>query len=98
MDFVARNWKQILIFIVCCSPFATSQTEDLSALVRGVHAVGTHANEEEGPAAIAVIGRHAFPVVVGEAEGKTILPVVAAARFGRGRVVALAEKGLLGRG
>jgi hypothetical protein len=33
---------------------------------------------------------------VGEAEGKTILPVVAAARFGRGRVVALAEKGLLG--
>ncbi|MGA2202627.1 MAG: M60 family metallopeptidase [Terriglobales bacterium] len=96
MNFIGRPWKQALIFIVLCSPLAMSQTEDLKALLRNIHAVGTHANEEEGPAAIAVIGEHAFPVVVGEAEGKTILPVVAAARFGKGRVVALAEKGLLG--
>ncbi len=96
MEFVVRKWQRILIFMVCCSPFATSQTDDLNILLRDVHAVGTHANEEEGPAAIAIIGEHAFPVVVGEAEGKTVLPIVAAARFGKGRVVALAEKGLLG--
>lgn len=96
MNFIGRSWKQVLFFLVLYSPLAIGQNEDLRALLRDVRAVGTHANEEEGPAAIAVIGDHAFPVVVGEAEGKTVLPVVAAARFGKGRVVALAEKGLLG--
>jgi hypothetical protein len=96
MNFIGRRWNRTLIVIVLCSPWAMSQNEDLGALLRDVHAVGTEANEEEGPAAIAVIGEHAFPVVVGVAEGKTVLPVVAASRFGKGRVVALAEKGLLG--
>lgn len=96
MDFTGRAWKQTLIFILLCSSWAVSQSEDLKVLLHDVHAVGTHANEEEGPTAIALIGESAFPVVVGEAEGKTILPVVAAARFEKGRVVALSEKGLLG--
>jgi hypothetical protein len=91
-----KLWKRALSMIVVCSPLAMGQTQDVTALLQGIHAVGTHANEEEGPAAIAIIGADAFPVVVGEAQGKTILPVVAAARFGKGRVVALAEKGLLG--
>jgi hypothetical protein len=91
-----RPWQQMLTLIVLWSPLAMSQTQDVAALLRDVHAVGTHANEEEGPAAIAVIGDHAFPVVMGDAEGGTVLPIVAAARFGKGRVVALAEKGLLG--
>jgi hypothetical protein len=91
-----KPWKHVLILIVLYSPLAMSQTEDVAVLLRDVHAVGTHANEEEGPTAIAVIGTSAFPVVVGEAEGKAVLPVVAAARFGRGRVVALAERGMLG--
>jgi hypothetical protein len=96
MDFTGRAWKQTLIFILLCSSWAVSQSEDLKVLLHDVHSVGTHANEEEGPTAIALIGESAFPVVVGEAEGKTILPVVAAAQFEKGRVVALSEKGLLG--
>lgn len=96
MSCIGRPWIRGLILMALCSPLAMGQTEDLKVLLHDVHAVGTHANEEEGPAAIAVIGERAFPVVVGLAEGKTVLPVVAAARFGKGRVVALAEKGLLG--
>lgn len=91
-----KSWKQLLIFIALCSPLTMSQSEPLTALLKDVHAIGTHANEEEGPTAIAVYGENAFPVVVGEAEGKVLLPIIAAARFGKGRVVALSEKGLLG--
>jgi hypothetical protein len=91
-----KLWKRLLIFIALGSSLAVSQSEDLTTLLQGVRAVGTHANEEEGPAAIAVYGERAFPVVVGEAGGKTLLPIIAAARFGKGRVVALSEKGLLG--
>ena len=91
-----KSWKQLLIFIALCSPLAIGQSENLTALLKDVHTVGTHANEEEGPTAIAVYGENAFPVIVGEAEGKAALPIIVAARFGRGRVVALSEKGLLG--
>ena len=84
------------MFIALGAPLAVSQTGDLQVLLHDVHAVGTRANEEEGPAAIAVTGEQAFAVVVGDAEGKTVLPVIAAARYGKGRVVALSEKGLLG--
>ena len=91
-----KSWKLLLIFITLCSPFTMSQSENLTVLIKDVHAVGTHANEEEGPAAIAVYGKDAFPVIVGEAEGKSLLPIVAAARLGKGRVIALSEKGLLG--
>lgn len=96
-----RSWKKLLFILILCSPRAICQDavdhkDDLQALLRDVLAVGTHSNEEEGPGAIAVFGKDAFPVIVGEAEEKTVLPVVAGARFGKGRVVALAEKGLLG--
>lgn len=96
-DFnVKSQWILLLACVALFSPPAKGQNADLKALLANVQAVGTHANEEEGPAAIAVVGKRAFPVIVGQAEGKTVLPVVAAARFGKGRVVALAEKGLLG--
>jgi hypothetical protein len=90
------RWKDVLLLILFCAPFAFSQSHDLSQLLQDVHVVGTHANEEEGPAAIAIVSRNAFPVVVGNAGGRAVLPIIAAARFGKGRVVALGEKGLLG--
>ena len=96
MDFTDLASKQTIIFLLLCSSLAVSQSEDLKVLLYDIHSVGTHANEEEGPTALALTGESAFPLVVGEAEAKTLLPVVAAARFGKGRVVALSEKGLLG--
>ncbi len=97
MNFSVRTWCGTILVIALSPSLAIGQTGDLQVLLRGVHAVGTHANEEEGPAAIAVLGDRAFPVVVGHAgPNHTVLPVVAAARFGKGRVVALADKGLLG--
>jgi hypothetical protein len=56
MNFIGRSWKQVLFFLVLYSPLAIGQNEDLRALLRDVRAVGTRANEEEGPAVIAVIG------------------------------------------
>ena len=93
---IAGTGKYFLLLTLLLTRLALSQNDDLSQLLRGVRVVGTHANEEEGPAAIAVISSNVFPVVVGETGGKAVLPIVAAARFGKGKVVALAEKGLLG--
>lgn len=90
-----RLWKQVL-FIVLYLPIALGETKDVQALLDGVRAIGTHANEEEGPTAIAVIGTRAFAVVVGDGGNKTQLPIVAAARFGKGHVIAVSEKGLFG--
>jgi hypothetical protein len=86
----------LFLFFVLCSPLARSQSKDLQELLRGVRAAGAHANEEEGPTAIAITGQNAFAVIVGDTDGKASMPVVAATRFGRGRVVALSHQGLLG--
>ncbi len=62
---------------------------DAKALLDGVHDIAAPGS----PGTVAAWGPTAFPVVLAGAEGDSRVPVVAAARFGRGRVVAFAHDG-----
>jgi hypothetical protein len=72
---------------------ATVVADDLDELLDGVHEVGVAGV----PGPLCVVGRDAFPVVAGSV-GKFRAPLVAAARWGEGRVVAFGHGGYLHRG
>ncbi len=66
---------------------------DLNALVQGVREIGAPGI----PGCVCAFGDQAFPVVLGKT-GRTMTPVVVAARFGRGRVMLMGHNGYLGTG
>ena len=65
---------------------------DLGALLGGVHEIAAPG----APGTLHVFGDAAFPVVIGGAGRESQVPVVGAARFGNGRVVAFSHNGYLG--
>jgi len=71
---------------------AAASADDVAVLTRGVGAVGVPGV----PGPLGVIGKRAFPVVCALADGQPV-PIVAAARWGGGRVVAFGHGGYLGR-
>lgn len=68
--------------------------EDQSALTEGVETIATAGT----PGPLSVYGERAFAVVAGRQEGGSLLPVIAAARWEQGRVVAIGHGGMLGDG
>ncbi len=69
---------------------ASPTPEDIARLTEGVRQIA----KTGVPGPIACVGPDAFPVVLGKSQGKD-QPVVAAARFGAGRVVAFGHGGML---
>ena len=65
---------------------------DLAALLNGVREIAAPG----APGTLCVFGETAFPVVVGGTGRESLGPVVGAARFGNGRVVAFSHNGFLG--
>ena len=65
---------------------------DLAALLDGVHEIAAPG----APGTLCVFGDAAFPVVVGGTGKESSGPVVGAARFGNGRVVAFSHNGYFG--
>ena len=73
------------------SAMAQSLTPDQAFLLKGVHEIGAPG----APGNVVIFGLNAYPVVVGK-EGEAISqPVVAAARWGKGRVVIYGHNGYL---
>lgn len=70
----------------------SSRTDDLAALLAGIDRVASPGV----PGPLALFGDAAFPVLAAR-EGDVRAPVVAAARMGRGRVVAFGHGGYFGR-
>ena len=73
---------------------AVADDADLKSLLDGVREISAPGV----PGALCCFGDEAFPVVVGNASGKIKAPVVAAARLGEGRIVALGHNGYFGQG
>ncbi len=71
---------------------ARAADDDFAQLLTGVH----HIPVIGQPGAIIPFGPQAFPLVVGNTGETKVAPVVAAARLGRGRIVAFAHDGYLG--
>jgi len=87
-------WPAIAVGMVICgsSHWVSADESDVRALLDGVKAL-----ESSGlPGPIAPFGDEAFGVVVGSDRGGQ-LPVVAATRYGKGRVVAFGHGGFLGQ-
>lgn len=78
------------------APAALAKTNtlkaDLAALLDGVHEIAAPG----APGTLCVFGDAAFPVVVGGIGKESSGPVVGAARFGNGRVVAFSHNGYFG--
>ena len=70
-------------------PAATAPPDDRARMLEGVRGVTAPGL----PGSLAVYGPGAFPLVVGKADGNARVPVIAAGRLGKGRVVALAHDG-----
>jgi hypothetical protein len=71
---------------------ASTLKADLAALLDGVHEIAAPG----APGTLCVFGDAAFPVVIGGTGKGTSGPVVGAARFGNGRVVAFSHNGYFG--
>ncbi|NLH98846.1 MAG: hypothetical protein GX446_05060, partial [Chthonomonadales bacterium] len=84
---------QTLIAAAMLWPQAGSAASaDLDALLKGVTEV-VAPRCIVGP--VAVYGDKAFPIITGKT-GKSRLPILAGARFGKGRVVLTGHEGMLG--
>lgn len=79
-----------VVTLVPPSPAAPLIQEDLARLTAGVRQIA----KTGVPGPVACVGEAAFPVVLGKAKGYD-QPVVAAARFANGRVVAFGHGGML---
>lgn len=82
---VASTW------LLLVPGMAVASEEDVQALVQNVKVIQC----EGRPGPVVPFGDSAFPVVVGDAGSAVQLPVVAAARFRYGRVVAFGDCGFL---
>ena len=71
---------------------APAQQDARAALLEGVRSIAAPGT----PGGVSVLGQTAFPVVAGPVGGGLQAPVVAAARWGRGRVVAFGHDGYFG--
>ncbi|CAN5328178.1 hypothetical protein BH23VER1_BH23VER1_35780 [soil metagenome] len=71
-------------------PVAHASADDVSELTDGVESI----DKPGAPGPLVVWGERAFPVVVGKS-GSAVEPLVAAARWGEGRVVAFGHNGYL---
>lgn len=86
----------LLTLIVATSIAATTAPfnpdADRAALLQGVGEIGAPGV----PGGVAVVGPRAFAVIAGKDGKKALLPVVAAARWEKGRIVTLGHNGYLG--
>src|SRR5271154_487273 len=74
------------------TPSPVNFDADRSALIQGIGELGAPG----APGGVCVFGPQAFAVIAGKDGKKALLPVVAAARWEKGRVVALGHNGYLG--
>ncbi|MDW8365898.1 MAG: M60 family metallopeptidase [Abditibacteriales bacterium] len=85
----------VAVLLVCVLLSAAHATPDVAKDVEflrsGVYKIGWPGV----PGPLCVFGEEAFPVIVAE-EGGQIVPIVAAARWGKGRLVAFPHDGYLG--
>lgn len=85
----------VAVLVAACAlragrPVAAAAAEkDLDALLDSV----TEIAAPGVPGPLCVFGDEAFPVVVGAGDGEVVVPVVAAARLGKGRAVAFGHTG-----
>lgn len=78
----------LLLFCVCSAAAQQNFADDRKALLSGVHQIA----KPGLPGPVAVYGPQAFAVIIGESAGRT-QALVGAARFGKGRIVALGKDG-----
>lgn len=83
-----------VVGLLVLSDSASAREADQRTLLSGVKEIGVSGL----PGPLCVFGGEAFPLVVGKGGGDAQLPVVAAARFGRGRAAAFGHTGYLGEG
>lgn len=86
-----RAWLVCCVMLAVCSD-AVASPSDVDAMLAGVHEI-VAPGALVGP--VAVYGDKAFPVITGR-NGDCRLPIVAGARFGKGRVVLGGHEGLYG--
>jgi hypothetical protein len=93
LELFMRSLYLCGLIVICAvsSAFAADRAADLSQLTAGVSNLGV----EGSPGPLVAFGPNAFVVVVGDSRGAK-LPLVAAARYGKGRVVAFGHDGYLG--
>ncbi|MCC6442541.1 MAG: hypothetical protein IT210_03675 [Armatimonadetes bacterium] len=86
--------KQMSVFFLLLALLAPARADqrDIDQLLKGVREIVAPGC---GVGPVAVFGPKAFPVVTG-ANGKNRLPVLAATRYGRGRVALAGHEGLYG--
>ncbi|MBL8858328.1 MAG: hypothetical protein JNL28_07495 [Planctomycetes bacterium] len=75
--------------LTAISPTVVPVDDPAQTLVAGVRSIAKSGT----PGVVAVFGENAFPVVVGKISDDVRAPVVAAAEFGKGRIVAFAHSG-----
>ncbi|MGA2499089.1 MAG: M60 family metallopeptidase, partial [Tepidisphaeraceae bacterium] len=85
-----RQLSSLLVCLILC-PFAGAAGPDLDALLAGVSTIA--APGVPGP--VVVFGEQAFPVIAARDGRNTTSAVVAAARFGKGRIFTLGHNGYL---
>ncbi|MHC4947716.1 MAG: M60 family metallopeptidase [Planctomycetota bacterium] len=90
----ARTWVALAAIAVVASsaPGAGDAATDVADLLADVSAIAAPGT----PGAVCAVGPDAFPVVCGATRDGILEPVVAATRWGRGRVVAFGHGGYLG--
>lgn len=77
--------------LIICN-FINAQISHISELTKNVNEISSPGI----PGAIAVFGESAFPVVLGRGENNTLVPVIAASTYGKGRIVAFGHTGYFG--
>lgn len=81
----------LVSILVLLSQFSTinKYTPHITELVQNVSEISAPGV----PGAIAVFGENAFPVVLSKGDNNTLMPVIAATTYGKGRVVAFGHTG-----
>ena len=92
MRRVLVRMSAVLMLVYGSGPPALADADDLDALLAGVTEIGAPG----APGPLCVYGRRAFPVIAGATAGVHV-PVVAAGRWERGRVVMLGHGGYFDR-
>jgi len=82
----------LLSFLIVATGTSARAASDREVLLEGVKSIAAPGS----PGPLCVFGEHAFAVVTGSVKEKRVEPVVAAAHWGEGRVVAFGHDGYFG--
>lgn len=82
-----------VLCVIAPLPRASASEADRTQLLSGVREIASPGI----PGSVAVYGPDAFPVIVGKAGEQVAAPVIAAARLGKGRIIALGHDGYFGK-